>query len=77
MVAYVCSHSCHKERVYGHSQQDQSAGMLAHQTQMAKGLERVERQLDDLQLDYPGVHAMFAAHKEQAIRDGWLEEAFD
>ena len=42
------------------------------QTQIKKGFERVEAQLSDLKLDYPGSPQQFDAFKATAMEHGWL-----
>jgi hypothetical protein len=42
------------------------------QTQMDMGFERVERDLDDIDLDYPNAKKLFTDYKAQAVKSGWL-----
>ncbi|EIE18312.1 MA3-domain-containing protein [Coccomyxa subellipsoidea C-169] len=45
------------------------------QTQVDTGFQRVEGDLDDIDLDYPNAKKLFADYKAQATESGWLSPA--
>jgi MA3 domain len=45
---------------------------LHSQTQMLKGFDRVEAELEDLKLDYVNAPQLFAKYKARALEEGWL-----
>ncbi len=42
---------------------------------MDTGFQRVEGDLDDIDLDYPNAKKLFADYKAQATESGWLSPA--